>query len=209
MQLILPYLDLKIEYYDLGLPHRDATDDKVTVEAAEAIKACFPCMHLPVLASLRWPATPVMEVHPLRVSAPAVQRVGVGIKWCAIHRLRFLQLFTRHAPAGTLACTAGTPEEGAAAVPASATITPDEARVKEFGLKRMWLSPNGTIRNILNGTVFREPIVVSNIPRVVPGWKRPIVVGRLGSEFPLPPLYLCDARHACMDVEPHSHEAGP
>jgi isocitrate dehydrogenase len=59
-----------------------------------------------------------------------------------------------------------------------ATITPDEARVKEFGLKKMWLSPNGTIRNILNGTVFREPIVVSNIPRVVPGWKKPIVVGR-------------------------------
>jgi isocitrate dehydrogenase len=61
-----------------------------------------------------------------------------------------------------------------------ATITPDEARVKEFGLKKMWLSPNGTIRNILNGTVFREPIVVSNIPRVVPGWKKPIVVGRWG-----------------------------
>ncbi|EIE20155.1 isocitrate dehydrogenase 1, soluble [Coccomyxa subellipsoidea C-169] len=104
-KLILPYLDLKIEYYDLGLPNRDATDDKVTVEAAEAIK-----------------------------------RVGVGIK-CA-------------------------------------TITPDEARVKEFSLKKMWLSPNGTIRNILNGTVFREPIVVSNIPRVVPGWKKAIVVGR-------------------------------
>ncbi|CAL8470999.1 g10541 [Coccomyxa elongata] len=104
-KLILPYLDLKIEYYDLGLPNRDATDDKVTVEAAEAIK-----------------------------------RVGVGIK-CA-------------------------------------TITPDEARVKEFNLKKMWLSPNGTIRNILNGTVFREPIVVSNIPRVVPGWKKAIVVGR-------------------------------
>ncbi|BDA45403.1 Isocitrate dehydrogenase [NADP] [Coccomyxa sp. Obi] len=104
-KLILPYLDLKIEYYDLGLPNRDATDDKVTIEAAEAIK-----------------------------------RVGVGIK-CA-------------------------------------TITPDEARVKEFNLKKMWLSPNGTIRNILNGTVFREPIVVSNIPRVVPGWKKAIVVGR-------------------------------
>ncbi|KAK9901265.1 hypothetical protein WJX75_003214 [Coccomyxa subellipsoidea] len=104
-KLILPYLDLKIEYYDLGLPNRDATDDKVTVDAAEAIK-----------------------------------RVGVGIK-CA-------------------------------------TITPDEARVKEFSLKKMWLSPNGTIRNILNGTVFREPIVVSNIPRVVPGWKKAIVVGR-------------------------------
>ncbi|CAK0782230.1 hypothetical protein CVIRNUC_005598 [Coccomyxa viridis] len=104
-KLILPYLDLKIEYYDLGLPHRDATNDQVTIDAAEAIK-----------------------------------RVGVGIK-CA-------------------------------------TITPDEARMKEFGLKNMWLSPNGTIRNILNGTVFREPIVVSNIPRVVPGWKKPIVVGR-------------------------------
>lgn len=104
-KLILPYLDLKIEYYDLGLPNRDATNDQVTIDAAEAIK-----------------------------------KYNVGIK-CA-------------------------------------TITPDEARVEEFKLKKMWKSPNGTIRNILNGTVFREPIVVSNIPRLVPGWTRPIVVGR-------------------------------
>lgn len=104
-KLILPYLDLDIKYFDLGLPNRDATDDRVTVEAAEAIL-----------------------------------KYNVGIK-CA-------------------------------------TITPDEARVKEFGLKAMWKSPNGTIRNILNGTVFREPIVVENIPRLVPGWTSPIVVGR-------------------------------
>lgn len=104
-KLILPYLDLKIRYFDLGLPSRDATNDKITVDAAKAILEC-----------------------------------GVGIK-CA-------------------------------------TITPDEARVEEFGLKKMWKSPNGTIRNILNGTVFREPIVISNIPRLVPGWTKPIVVGR-------------------------------
>ncbi|GMF65119.1 unnamed protein product [Phytophthora lilii] len=102
---IHPYLDLDIEYFDLGLPHRDATDDQVTVDAAHAIQ----------------------EHH-------------VGIK-CA-------------------------------------TITPDEQRVEEFKLKKMWRSPNGTIRNILNGTVFREPIVISNVPRLVPGWKKPIVVGR-------------------------------
>ena len=104
-KLVLPYLDLDIKYYDLGLPNRDATDDRITIEAAEAIK-----------------------------------KYNVGIK-CA-------------------------------------TITPDEARVKEFNLKKMWKSPNGTIRNILNGTVFREPIVISNIPRLVPGWTAPIVVGR-------------------------------
>ncbi|GMH37264.1 hypothetical protein BSKO_05137 [Bryopsis sp. KO-2023] len=104
-KLILPYVNLDIKYYDLGLPSRDATNDQITVDAAEAIK-----------------------------------KYNVGIK-CA-------------------------------------TITPDEARVEEFGLKKMWRSPNGTIRNILNGTVFREPIVVSNVPRLVPGWKRPIVVGR-------------------------------
>ena len=104
-QLILPYVDVPIEYYDLGMEHRDSTDDKVTVESANAIK-----------------------------------KHNVGIK-CA-------------------------------------TITPDEARVKEFGLKQMWKSPNGTIRNILNGTVFREPIVISNIPRLVPGWTQPIVIGR-------------------------------
>src|SRR3546814_658085 len=104
-KLIFPFLDLDIEYYDLGMEHRDATDDKVTVDAAEAIK-----------------------------------KHGVGVK-CA-------------------------------------TITPDEARVKEFGLKKMWKSPNGTIRNILDGTVFREPIICRNIPRLVPGWTEPIVIAR-------------------------------
>jgi isocitrate dehydrogenase len=104
-QLILPYLDVDLLYYDLGIESRDATDDQITVEAANAIK-----------------------------------RYGVGVK-CA-------------------------------------TITPDEARVKEFGLKEMYRSPNGTIRNILGGVIFREPIVISNIPRLVPGWKKPIVIGR-------------------------------
>jgi len=104
-RLIHPYLDVELEYYDLGIEHRDATDDQVTVDAANAIK-----------------------------------RHGVGVK-CA-------------------------------------TITPDEARVEEFGLKKMWLSPNGTIRNILGGVIFREPIVISNIPRLVPGWTKPIVIGR-------------------------------
>jgi isocitrate dehydrogenase len=104
-KLIFPYLDLKVKYYDLGIENRDKTDDKVTLEAAEAIKE-----------------------H------------KVGIK-CA-------------------------------------TITPDEARVKEFNLKQMWKSPNGTIRNELKGTVFREPIIVKNIPKLVPGWKKPIIIGR-------------------------------
>ncbi|KAI8081277.1 isocitrate dehydrogenase [NADP] [Halteromyces radiatus] len=104
-KLIHPYLDLDIKYYDLGMESRDATDDQITIDAAEAIK-----------------------------------KYNVGIK-CA-------------------------------------TITPDEARVKEFNLKKMWRSPNGTIRNILNGTVFREPIIMTNIPRIVPGWKEPIVIGR-------------------------------
>jgi isocitrate dehydrogenase len=104
-QLILPYLDVELEYYDLGIEHRDATDDQVTVDAANAIK-----------------------------------RHGVGVK-CA-------------------------------------TITPDEARVEEFGLKKMWRSPNGTIRNILGGVIFREPIIISNIPRLVPSWTKPIVIGR-------------------------------
>ncbi|MEY2719654.1 MAG: hypothetical protein RLZZ273_1020 [Bacteroidota bacterium] len=104
-KLILPYLDLEIKYYDLGMEHRDATNDQVTIDAAEAIK-----------------------------------QYSVGIK-CA-------------------------------------TITPDEARVKEFGLKQMWKSPNGTIRNILDGTVFREPIVCSNVPRLVPNWTAPICIGR-------------------------------
>src|ERR1700761_8988509 len=104
-QLILPYLDVNLEYYDLSVENRDATDDQVTIDAAHAI-----------------------------------QRHGVGVK-CA-------------------------------------TITPDEARVTEFGLKKMWRSPNGTIRNILGGVIFREPIVISNIPRLVPGWTKPIVIGR-------------------------------
>ncbi|MFZ9693548.1 MAG: NADP-dependent isocitrate dehydrogenase [Candidatus Nanopelagicales bacterium] len=104
-QLILPYLDVELEYYDLGIEHRDATDDQVTIDSAEAIK-----------------------------------KYGVGVK-CA-------------------------------------TITPDEARVQEFGLKKMWKSPNGTIRNILGGVIFREPIIISNIPRLVPSWTKPIVVGR-------------------------------
>ncbi|HEY0168045.1 MAG TPA: NADP-dependent isocitrate dehydrogenase [Jatrophihabitans sp.] len=104
-RLIHPYLDVNLDYYDLGIEHRDATDDQVTIEAAEAIK-----------------------------------RHGVGVK-CA-------------------------------------TITPDEARVEEFGLKQMWRSPNGTIRNILGGVIFREPIIMSNVPRLVPGWTKPIVVGR-------------------------------
>jgi isocitrate dehydrogenase len=104
-KLIHPYLDIDLKYYDLGIEHRDATDDKVTVDAAEAIK-----------------------------------KYGVGVK-CA-------------------------------------TITPDEARVEEFHLKKMWKSPNGTIRNILGGTIFREPIICKNVPRLVPGWTQPIIVGR-------------------------------
>ena len=104
-QLILPYLDINLDYYDLGIEHRDATDDQVTVDSANAIK-----------------------------------KHGVGVK-CA-------------------------------------TITPDEARVKEFGLKQMRKSPNGTIRNILGGVIFREPIIISNVPRLVPHWTKPIVIGR-------------------------------
>ncbi|MCG6186950.1 NADP-dependent isocitrate dehydrogenase [Maribellus maritimus] len=104
-KLILPYLDVDLKYYDLGMEHRDATDDQVTIDAALAIK-----------------------------------KYGVGVK-CA-------------------------------------TITPDEARVEEFDLKKMWKSPNGTIRNILGGTVFREPIMIKNVPRLVPGWKQPICIGR-------------------------------
>jgi isocitrate dehydrogenase len=104
-KLVIPYLDINLDYYDLGIEHRDATDDQVTVDAANAIA-----------------------------------KYGVGVK-CA-------------------------------------TITPDEARVEEFGLKKMWRSPNGTLRNILGGVIFREPIVISNIPRLVPGWTKPIVIGR-------------------------------
>src|SRR5438270_2313137 len=104
-QLILPYLDVDLIYYDLGIESRDASEDRITVEAAEAIK-----------------------------------RHGVGVK-CA-------------------------------------TITPDEARVREFGLKEMYRSPNGTIRNILGGVIFREPILCKNVPRLVPGWTKPIIIGR-------------------------------
>jgi isocitrate dehydrogenase len=104
-QLIHPYLDVNLEYYDLSIQKRDETDDQITIDAAHAI-----------------------------------QKHGVGVK-CA-------------------------------------TITPDEARVEEFGLKKMWRSPNGTIRNILGGVIFREPIIISNIPRLVPGWNKPIIVGR-------------------------------
>ncbi|MCW5944896.1 MAG: NADP-dependent isocitrate dehydrogenase [Cryobacterium sp.] len=103
--LIHPYLDVNLEYYDLGIEKRDETEDQITIDAAHAI-----------------------------------QKHGVGVK-CA-------------------------------------TITPDEARVAEFGLKKMWKSPNGTIRNILGGTIFREPIIISNIPRLVPGWNKPIIIGR-------------------------------
>jgi isocitrate dehydrogenase len=104
-QLILPYLDVNLEYYDLSIQYRDETDDQVTIDSANAIK-----------------------------------QHGVGVK-CA-------------------------------------TITPDEARVEEFGLKKMWRSPNGTIRNILGGVVFREPIIMKNVPRLVPGWTKPIIIGR-------------------------------
>ena len=104
-RLILPYLDVDLQYYDLGMERRDETDDQITIDAANAIK-----------------------------------EFGVGVK-CA-------------------------------------TITPDEARVEEFGLKKMYRSPNGTIRNILGGTVFRQPIIMSNVPRLVPGWTQPIVIGR-------------------------------
>src|SRR5690348_2515311 len=106
-KLILPYIDVDIKYYDLGVEHRDETNDQVTIDAANAIK-----------------------------------QYGVGIK-CA-------------------------------------TITPDEARVKEFNLKQMWRSPNGTIRNILDGTIFREPIICRNVPRVVAHWDKPVVVARHG-----------------------------
>ena len=104
-KLIFPYLDLDLDYYDLGVENRDETNDQITIDAAHA-----------------------------------TQKYGVAVK-CA-------------------------------------TITPDEARVKEFGLKKMWKSPNGTIRNILDGAIFREPIICKNVPRLVPGWTQPIVVGR-------------------------------
>src|SRR5579862_5363391 len=106
-KLILPYLDVDLKYFDLGVEHRDATNDQVTIDSANATK-----------------------------------KYGVAVK-CA-------------------------------------TITPDEARVKEFGLKQMWRSPNGTIRNILDGTIFREPIICRNVPRLVPQWDKPVVVARHG-----------------------------
>ena len=104
-KLIHPYLDINLEYYDLGIESRDATNDQITIDSANAIA-----------------------------------KHGVGVK-CA-------------------------------------TITPDEDRVKEFNLKKMWKSPNGTIRNILGGVIFREPIIIRNVPRLVPGWTKPIIVGR-------------------------------
>ena len=135
-KLILPYLDMKLEYFDLGIEHRDATDDRVTVEAAYAIR-----------------------------------RVGVGVK-CA-------------------------------------TITPDGARVKEFGLKRMYASPNGTIRNILGGTVFREPIVCSNVPRLVPGWTQPIVIGRhaFGDQYKATDFVVPSAGRLTVTFQPSDGSA--
>jgi len=130
-KLILPYLDVDLEYYDLGMEHRDATDDQVTIDAANAIK-----------------------------------KHGVGVK-CA-------------------------------------TITPDEARVEEFGLKKMWKSPNGTIRNILGGVIFREPIIISNIPRLVPGWNKPIIVGRhaFGDQYKATDFKVPSAGTLTMTFEP-------
>jgi isocitrate dehydrogenase len=134
-QLILPYLDIDLKYYDLGIEHRDATEDRVTVEAAEAIK-----------------------------------QYGVGVK-CA-------------------------------------TITPDEARVEEFGLKTMYRSPNGTIRNILGGVIFREPIVISNVPRLVPGWTKPIVIGRhaFGDQYRATDLVVPGEGKLTMTFTPSSGE---
>ncbi|MFN8170693.1 MAG: NADP-dependent isocitrate dehydrogenase [Candidatus Nanopelagicales bacterium] len=130
-ELILKYLDVDLKYYDLGIEHRDATDDQVTIDSAHAI-----------------------------------QQYGVGVK-CA-------------------------------------TITPDEARVEEFGLKKMWKSPNGTIRNILGGVIFREPIIISNIPRLVPGWTKPIVVGRhaFGDQYKATDFKVPSAGTLTMTFQP-------
>ncbi len=130
-KLILPYLDIDLKYYDLGVEHRDATDDQVTIDSANAIK-----------------------------------EYGVGVK-CA-------------------------------------TITPDEGRVEEFGLKKMWRSPNGTIRNILGGTIFRQPIVISNVPRLVPGWTQPIVIGRhaFGDQYRATDMKFGSAGRLIMRFEP-------
>ncbi len=129
--LILPYLDINLEYYDLGMEHRDATNDQVTIDSANAIK-----------------------------------KHGVGVK-CA-------------------------------------TITPDEARVKEFGLKQMWKSPNGTVRNILGGVIFREPIIISNVPRLVPNWTKPIVIGRhaFGDQYKATDFKVPSAGKLTMTFEP-------
>ncbi len=137
-QLIVPYLDIDIEYYDLSIQNRDATDDQVTVDAANAIK-----------------------------------RHGVGVK-CA-------------------------------------TITPDEARVTEFGLKKMWRSPNGTIRNILGGVIFREPIVVASIPRFVPGWTEPIVIGRHahGDQYRATDFVVSGPGEVRISFRPDSPDAEP
>src|SRR6201995_4944589 len=135
-QLIHPYLDIDLEYYDLGIEYRDETDDQVTVDAANAIK-----------------------------------RHGVGVK-CA-------------------------------------TITPDEARLAEFGLKRMYRSPNGTIRNILGGVIFREPIVISNIPRLVPSWTKPIVIGRhaFGDQYRATDLVVPGEGKLTMTFTPKNGDA--
>src|SRR6478672_7788236 len=135
-RLILPYLDVDLERYDLSIESRDATDDRITVEAAEAIK-----------------------------------RHGVGVK-CA-------------------------------------TITPDEDRVREFGLKQMWRSPNGTIRNILGGTVFREPIIMANVPRLVPGWTKPIVIGRhaFGDQYRATDVVVPGAGRLTLSFTPANGDA--
>ncbi|KAF8001990.1 hypothetical protein HF325_002955 [Metschnikowia pulcherrima] len=130
-KLIFPYLNIDLKYYDLGIEYRDETEDKVTIDAAEAIL-----------------------------------KYGVGVK-CA-------------------------------------TITPDEARVKEFHLKKMWLSPNGTLRNILGGTVFREPIVIDNIPRIVPQWEKPIIIGRhaFGDQYKATDLVIPKAGELSLVFKP-------
>jgi isocitrate dehydrogenase len=136
-ELILPYLDIELDYYDLSIQNRDTTDDQVTIDAANAIK-----------------------------------RLGVGVK-CA-------------------------------------TITPDEARVAEFGLKKMWRSPNGTIRNILGGVVFREPIVIESIPRFVPGWTKPIVIGRHahGDQYRATDFVVPAAGTVTISYQPANPNAG-
>ncbi|MCX6429688.1 MAG: NADP-dependent isocitrate dehydrogenase [Actinobacteria bacterium] len=135
-QLILPYLDINLEYYDLGMEHRDATNDQVTIDSAHAI-----------------------------------QKHGVGVK-CA-------------------------------------TITPDEARVEEFHLKKMWKSPNGTVRNILGGVIFREPIIISNVPRLVPHWTKPIVIGRhaFGDQYKATDFLVPGAGTLTMTFTPEDNSA--